>query len=543
MNITADILWEVLIKHTEDKERSVSSRLTCIRRCTHVCRAWRQLILGWPSVWAKLVVMNHSESKEWMEEVLRRTRSSPLHLSAELRGGNLFSDREASMRELFYHTAKENWDRMEVFSLIIIGEFSVMHVSSKLRSTFQRSAPLLQEFHIRVQPHNEPRPELPPDEDLDINIQSLFSNRAPFLQQFKSSLRHVSFHNPPTWCRALRALSMSGSNGMSIFKVMETLLHTPRLEDFHTESLAFGKDDFERRHTANFGPLNLPSLSSIRLRMTLHQFATFMTHVKLGTRGCYNVQCEVQMPRYIDLPAAVEFLRCLKPLFDDLLRGYRHLHWKDSKRSLSARLKIDTNGSIVLTWPGPSTKSDISFIIDLSWTFLRSPMHLDEMMKEAYFSLISSSLADLSKLSLTLYSKEDHSMDYLPLLQSFSSVSTLKVHGTDFFRSFWASLRVRRKNDPTMEYPFRKVHTLKTAMFSTWIDRNSSLLFHFFDFIRDCYDEGLPLHRLQLLEMPRDFISLSQVVQEFGYLEIFWTDSRGRELVYNSDCPEPVLRE
>lgn len=540
MSLNADLLWKVLMKHVEDKELTVSSRLTCIKRCTHVCSAWRQLILGWPSIWAKLLIMNHNQNKYWTEEILKRSRFSPLHLSAEFLGGPLYSDREDSVRELFYTTVEENWERMEVFSLTIIGELSVMHMSRKLWSTFQRPAPLLQEFHIQVRPYHQPGQEFPPEEDFDTSIIPLFSNRAPFLQQFKSALRRVSFNYPPSWCRTLCTLSMFNSNGMSLFKIMEILQHTPLLESFHTDSLAFGEDDFERRHTANFCSLNLPSLSSISLHMTLHQFTTFISHLQLKKKDWDNVQCTIHVPGYIPLPDVVNFLRCFKQSFNDLLSGYKHRHWKFGGRELSASLCIDTTGSILLTWPGPYSSPEASFIVDFLWTFPQLPVHRDEGMKEAYSSLISSSFDDLSNLSLTFYSKGDeHFMYYLPLLQSFSSVSTLAIYGT-FLESFWKSFRSRWKEDPTISYPFRNVHTLQTIMFSTWVDSRSFGLENFFDFLRGCYDQGVALYRLQLLERLTDVTGLSKVIEQFGDLEISWIDIRGREIMYTPDFPEPM---
>ena len=142
--------------------------LSTARITSEVCRQWRGLILGIPSLWAKLIDMDEISLrwKSWRHALLRRSGDAPLWILAKL----LWSERsyeeergpyDSDMQDFFDEVITNNWHRIEKLVL-------AQHSSFELTPSMLRfPAPVLK--HIEA-----PAP-------FEASV-PLFSNYAPMLR-------------------------------------------------------------------------------------------------------------------------------------------------------------------------------------------------------------------------------------------------------------------------------------------------------------------------------------------------------------------------
>ncbi|KAF8884061.1 hypothetical protein CPB84DRAFT_1789546 [Gymnopilus junonius] len=111
--LNSDILWRIFLLNTymTTKFDEDIPALDTLRYTSQVCTAWRELTLQSPSLWGRvinIVLLWHCD--EWRDEVIRRTRSSPLYLKVPRT--------DPAVTYVAVSLANENWSR--VYSLDIL---------------------------------------------------------------------------------------------------------------------------------------------------------------------------------------------------------------------------------------------------------------------------------------------------------------------------------------------------------------------------------------------------------------------------------------
>jgi len=138
-NVPDDLLFKIFLVNANDQVKPI----TTTRFSSQVCKQWRYLILGSPSLWGKLLYLNELilGSDDWRNEVLSRTKKTMLTVRLCLHEGS----RKAT--PLLLKILDEEWPRiqhleLEVCRMIANGDFdddrwlSIRRPTENLRSIF-----------------------------------------------------------------------------------------------------------------------------------------------------------------------------------------------------------------------------------------------------------------------------------------------------------------------------------------------------------------------------------------------------------------------
>ncbi|KAH7903463.1 hypothetical protein BJ138DRAFT_1120359 [Hygrophoropsis aurantiaca] len=132
------------------------------RACSQVCRQWRNAANDSALLWAAVLVYSMTDNKHWVEEILRRSKSAPLHLEAYLGAEyDIANNILVSMQHM---------DRIRSFS-ISIPEITTAR-GLQIISSFPPDAPMLDSLVVRAENLSH------------LDITPLLSLRAPRLGSF-----------------------------------------------------------------------------------------------------------------------------------------------------------------------------------------------------------------------------------------------------------------------------------------------------------------------------------------------------------------------
>jgi len=111
--------------------------VTRIRLSSQVCRHWRNLILGSPSLWGRLLNLNDliGGSNEWRNEVLSQTKEAMLHVQL------LLHNLHQVLTSFLLKILDEEWQRIQHLKVSMLGEghsdnrwLSILRPTVNLRS-------------------------------------------------------------------------------------------------------------------------------------------------------------------------------------------------------------------------------------------------------------------------------------------------------------------------------------------------------------------------------------------------------------------------
>ncbi|KDR71570.1 hypothetical protein GALMADRAFT_159398 [Galerina marginata CBS 339.88] len=216
--LNQDLLWRILNINADmdlESEGRIPA-LTTLRRASQVSSFWRELVLSSPSLWGKVINLDHlnQETADWRGEVLRRAGESPLHL----KGTTGITKKSA---KFFASVLVDHWERIQILNLDPRGEIN--YIGAQLLVTlFSRPAPFLQSVTV---------PSLYFNKHLVVDDKyHLFSNKAPSLRHFKPFSAEIPAHLEAPWIPQLRSFYLM--HPVTSRQLLEAFATMPLLEKF-----------------------------------------------------------------------------------------------------------------------------------------------------------------------------------------------------------------------------------------------------------------------------------------------------------------------
>lgn len=409
--------------------------LTTARLSSQVCRSWRHLLLDSPSIWGRLIHLDSLDlkSNHWRQEVLRRTRSSPLWVSGNVTGS---CEYPTPLRLYFYSLLYDpsRWERIEKLNIIVHGS----DISDSAWTTFFLPAPNLQIFEVYFPHITNP---LFQDTVSPNSRKRLFGNYAPALLEFHGD--GVEFAVDSTWLANLHEIAIPSR--LTVPEILELLLHMPLLESFF---LQFSEATEEWLPSGIRSQVELPALTILLLTNSLATCSTLLEHIypaktcslSLTTNSFYDRKLiskdvlrslKQHLPRYIHNYFGTYTSKHLRlRFFDDVFHfedeSHRHVH------HIFFTLCIYTKAD------SPSLDKSES-------------QNLTDFLLQIFAKCASdapSQFSSITELSLDMRHAENTSLQYFhSMLSSFPSVQHLKTNEDSIV--FLLSLAKLQKDETT----------------------------------------------------------------------------------------------
>ncbi|PPR03359.1 hypothetical protein CVT26_007791 [Gymnopilus dilepis] len=197
-------------------------------RASHVCAAWRHLLLQRPVVWGRLIDLHEltkSGSYLWLAEILRRSGDVFLWVRSEIRTNN-------RVLRILVDIINRSWPRIQRLSFVILDIlfFTYRHIWEQ----FALPAPYLQHFKVVIDTGYPTGGSYELARELDgWPKEELFAGYAPHLQIFRASRYRFNFS--ASWLAGLRQIRLGKP-----FNVEDPLLllqNTPALVSLHVDSI------------------------------------------------------------------------------------------------------------------------------------------------------------------------------------------------------------------------------------------------------------------------------------------------------------------
>ncbi len=238
---------------------------------SHVCRQWRDLLLGASYLWARLIDLDllcNDWHHVWRNEIIRRSEGAPLWIRFESERISYRKDHGAIsapteyISEFFCRIVKENWHRIQ--RLVVYRE----DWNSVIYSMLCYPAPYLQNLTVPLK-NKIVKTE---DSGEDSSIRPIFSDYAPFLRRL--SLKGYNVHYQAPWLKQLHILELVGE--YDVRDILAVLSATPSLREVRLELRS------QRDMTSPIPEVSLPSLERMELHFGLHHLGvTFLNHVEI----------------------------------------------------------------------------------------------------------------------------------------------------------------------------------------------------------------------------------------------------------------------
>ncbi|KDR68570.1 hypothetical protein GALMADRAFT_146224 [Galerina marginata CBS 339.88] len=194
--------------------------LTIIRRSSQVCRKWRDIILGSPLLWGKLLdmsLLSELARGHWMNEVVRRSGRSPLHITTDNEG---VSRRLSSLVTLL----DDHWERVQVLNVILKVWVSTDTIRSEISQILRRPTSCLRSFKLDFISDTGYYPELGPEPPL-------FGNAAPALIALRCTHPFLNLGSTNLWLSQLRVLHITlDTRTYNVPALLEAFKRIPGLE-------------------------------------------------------------------------------------------------------------------------------------------------------------------------------------------------------------------------------------------------------------------------------------------------------------------------
>ncbi|KDR68839.1 hypothetical protein GALMADRAFT_145873 [Galerina marginata CBS 339.88] len=251
--------------------------LKTTRFASQVCRLWRSIILTTPSLWGKLLDLDHLclYSDELKDVILQRIGpSSSLWIKATSKIAQERASVVQKIKAFFFSILDTHWERIEVLAV----RFGVHGLDSKLLRAIYLPAPRLHVFDLDFHGF---LPEFDVNWEVDgpvrPTVQSLFANEAPLLFTF-----HAAFIKPDlcaSWHPNIRSLRLGSF--FTPTELLDALKRMPLLESIDIRFSELISSDGPR------GPsqIYLPNLHYIRLESEVVTGVAFLRRIT-PARGC-----------------------------------------------------------------------------------------------------------------------------------------------------------------------------------------------------------------------------------------------------------------
>jgi hypothetical protein len=213
-NIPDDLLFNIFLVNASDQFKPI----TITRFSSQVCKQWRHLILGSPSLWGGLLYLNELilGNNNWRNEVLSRTKKTMLTVRC-------LPDESRKATPLLLKILDEEWPRIQHLELDL--EVRQITANGALDDdrwlSIQRPTENLRFISLRFPVGQGVLPN-----PLRSTTNVLFSGRAPSLRSV--TIRHMDFQFPAPWLSQLSELRLAGRFAPEI--IMTSLSAMPLLE-------------------------------------------------------------------------------------------------------------------------------------------------------------------------------------------------------------------------------------------------------------------------------------------------------------------------
>jgi len=244
MSLNDDIIWLIAKINASDDAFDKQHRLTTTRLTSQVCRHWREVILGSPLIWGRLILLDKRQSTAWIEEVFRRAGESSrlwIHFSTKSTLSHDYDRLISFLLVIFQH-----WNRIEALkiSTSIYVHQSLSEPSKLIWEFMSIPAPVLRSFVIENTGSSNRFPN-----DISGNI---FAGDAPKLRNF--SCVGTRIPTKATWLSHLDTLYFTPKSLDDISNIRKWI---PYLQ---TLGIVAGADCFHRRESVDY--IQLTSMSS-----------------------------------------------------------------------------------------------------------------------------------------------------------------------------------------------------------------------------------------------------------------------------------------
>ncbi|KJA24800.1 hypothetical protein HYPSUDRAFT_200349 [Hypholoma sublateritium FD-334 SS-4] len=296
---------------------SDDNALPTTRMTSQVCRHWRDLMLESPSLWAKLIDLDHmsiSRTREWLEELFQRSGDAPLWIRAKSATTCTTPRvrRALYSRPFFRDLISKNWHRIQ--KLI----FSTHSGFWFPRSTMCLPAPQLEHCEASVHSQQGVAPIS--------NSNPLFANHAPMLRSIYLKCLLVNRQAP--WLGHLHSIVLDESynvpNALAILSAAGSLQRLKIKNNIY---------DYPDVTASTFPIASLPHLKSLEYNGgNVPVIAELLDHIEIPVNcslciqitGCYDTTlANFRIPSIINIFTRHAECALQTHIFDDIVFNYQ----------------------------------------------------------------------------------------------------------------------------------------------------------------------------------------------------------------------------
>jgi len=154
--LNEDVLCLIFLHNISHGSQHAHDSLDSTRMSSQVCRKWRDALLRFAGIWGRLLCFRnqnrphaHGTSGEWFEEILRRSGTASLWITADINIECTNTSGEYLFRPLhvFFQALDNNWHRVERFAMQVAAPTSSdTHRTLNPWEFLLQPAPLLKNF-------------------------------------------------------------------------------------------------------------------------------------------------------------------------------------------------------------------------------------------------------------------------------------------------------------------------------------------------------------------------------------------------------------
>ncbi|KAF9560050.1 hypothetical protein CPC08DRAFT_708389 [Agrocybe pediades] len=406
--VNADILWLIFWQNAIDEQTARITRLHAARTCSQVCHLWRTILVGSPLIWSRLLVISQEFHPEWINEVLRRSSSSPLWVDILLS----YYERTEGLKHLlimaFNIILRDNWKRLHTLDMTLLGPFQDVLTVHDWTPFFQ-PAPMLRSCSVMAT-----FPYLGPPK-----YRPVFSNNAPFLRTFRSNFLPI-----PQAAAAVRQMRDLTFYEGDVGGVLRSLRSMPYLEKL----VIHWKSNIQDSHSFH-EVVKLPFLNHLETTTSVNVLVALLDGLSILPFTLRIINCVLRI-QHLSLPTLDS--NSLRERMERLVKSHGqsgvpvpelcHLH-----------LTFNYNGLKLVMDPSFTLEVFTNFLIQdkADATNLVNAFKLRKL-SEITFLVLRVSESDHYYTSLTPLLTLMYSVTTLDVLETFFPVANLEAdHGDD----------------------------------------------------------------------------------------------------------------
>ncbi|KDR81107.1 hypothetical protein GALMADRAFT_136160 [Galerina marginata CBS 339.88] len=253
LNLDDDVLWYIFSINA-DMEHDTEGRIPALftlRYTSQVCSRWRELTIGSPSLWARILNVNllSQTGTDWKEEVIRRTGTALLHVKAL---SKLYQPRWSLRRDSLKGLLKPHWSRIRRLDLEFYS-LPFLVCEEPWQRLFERQASSLEILKIMF---SLPSPHVANP------IFTLSSDITPILRTLSVAYTGLDFSTLRT--PSLRNLDIGSP--VSALDLLSALGHMPLLEVLQASRLESGLLAVGMNAPNPLPTATLPHLTTVKFR-------------------------------------------------------------------------------------------------------------------------------------------------------------------------------------------------------------------------------------------------------------------------------------